>query len=228
MATPICRSPNKLHRHRAKPYAFRPQLVIMLKEPRAGQVKTRLASGIGVVAATALYRTMALSVVARLGRDARWQTVLAVSPSRAVNSRMFPRGLTIIPQAEGDLGHRIDHIFAVRPPGPVVIIGTDIPAITASDIADAFRALGHNDAVFGPSSDGGYWLVGLNRRPRIRKIAANVRWSSAHALADTAANLKNSQNAMLRDLDDIDSAADLATQMHLVGRRIQPRSCANK
>ncbi len=90
------------------------------------------------------------------------------------------------------------------PPGPVVIIGSDIPDIAASDIAAAFRALGSKSAVFGPARDGGYWLVGLRRRPRFIDPFANVRWSSEHALADTLANLADKEVAMLRTLSDID------------------------
>jgi glycosyltransferase A (GT-A) superfamily protein (DUF2064 family) len=90
------------------------------------------------------------------------------------------------------------------PRGPVVIIGSDIPDITAADIAAAFRALGSNSAVFGPAMDGGYWLVGLRRRPRFIDPFANVRWSSEYALADTIAHLKGEEIAMLRMLRDID------------------------
>ena len=87
------------------------------------------------------------------------------------------------------------------------IIGCDIPAANADDLAAAFRALGRADAVFGPAKDGGYWLVGLGPRRPARPFAA-VRWSSRHALADTLANFAGRRVAMLRLLADVDSAAD--------------------
>jgi glycosyltransferase A (GT-A) superfamily protein (DUF2064 family) len=93
------------------------------------------------------------------------------------------------------------------PPGPAVIVGSDIPDITAADIAGAFRALGSNDAVFGPATDGGYWLVGLRRRPCFFDPFTKVRWSSEYALADTLANLAGKNVAMLRTLSDIDDGA---------------------
>jgi hypothetical protein len=94
------------------------------------------------------------------------------------------------------------------PPGPVVIIGTDVPSIGPLHVACAFRLLGNHDAVFGPSADGGYWLVGLRRRPRIPEIFQDVRWSSRFALADTLANLGSLRVAQLEVLEDIDDGAD--------------------
>lgn len=93
--------------------------------------------------------------------------------------------------------------------GPVIIIGADIPAIRAREIAAAFRALRQADAVFGPAGDGGYWLVGLAPRQRAQPPFSNVRWSSPHALADTLRNLQGRRVAILTRKDDVDEAADL-------------------
>ncbi len=98
--------------------------------------------------------------------------------------------------------------FDLLPPGLVIIVGADIPGITNTHIADAFRALGHHDAVFGQADDGGYWLVGLKRSPRIRKIFQNIRWSGPHALSDTLANLTGARIAMLEPLIDVDDGED--------------------
>jgi rSAM/selenodomain-associated transferase 1 len=201
---------------------FAPRLVIMVKEPVAGRVKTRLARGIGMTAATTVYRVMLRSIAARLGRDPRWQTVLAVSPDAALTSSMLPRLRWRMVQGSGDLGVRLQNLFDNLPPGPVVVIGTDIPSITANDVAAAFRALGSHDAVFGPSHDGGYWLIGMRRRPHIVPAFARVRWSSAHALADTARNLAGLQVAHLRHHDDVDTADDLARLQRFIGRRVLP------
>ena len=203
-----------------------PRLVIMVKEPTAGRVKTRLARGIGVVAATAAYRVMLFSIAARLGSDPRWQTTLAISPDRALASRMLPQIKSRVPQGTGLLGDRLQRVFDVMPPGPVVVIGTDIPAITPAGIAAAFQALGSHDAVFGPSGDGGYWLVGLKRRPNVPRPFDSVRWSSEHALADTKENLirlkPRFKIAHLHPLDDVDTLDDLAEQQDFIGRRILP------
>lgn len=96
------------------------------------------------------------------------------------------------------------------PPGPVVIIGSDIPDISRGHISGAFAALGKTDAVFGPSEDGGYWLVGLRRRPRIADIFDDIRWSSEETLGDTLRNVKAAalSVAMLERLRDIDTGED--------------------
>jgi hypothetical protein len=93
--------------------------------------------------------------------------------------------------------------------GPTCIIGADIPGIEAPHIAQAFKALGDHDAVFGPAPDGGYWLVGLKHAPK-PGLFANVRWSTEHALADSRATLPDARIATIATLADVDTAADLA------------------
>ena len=88
-----------------------------------------------------------------------------------------------------------------------MLVGSDIPAITAADIATAFGALGQSEICFGPAPDGGYWLVGQAARARGTAMFADVRWSSEHALADTITNLAGREVAMLRQLTDVDDAA---------------------
>ncbi len=101
--------------------------------------------------------------------------------------------------------------FLRLPPGPVVLVGSDIPAMKPSHIAHAFRLLARHELVFGPASDGGFWLVGAQRRrPLPRSLYANVRWSTAHALADTRANIPETISVGMADmLDDVDTADDL-------------------
>jgi glycosyltransferase A (GT-A) superfamily protein (DUF2064 family) len=90
------------------------------------------------------------------------------------------------------------------PHGPVVIVGSDIPGITAEDVAKAFRALGNHDVVLGPAVDGGYWLAGQRRIPKTLRLFGGVRWSSPHALADTLKNAEGRNVALLRVLSDVD------------------------
>ena len=190
-----------------------PQLVIMAKTPQIGRVKTRLARDIGAVAAVRFFRATAAALIGRVAPDPRWRTVLALSPDRAVHEPgIWPDGLPRIAQGSGDLGARMGRLFRDLPPGPVVIIGADIPGIERRHIAQAFAALGRHDAVLGPAEDGGYWLVGLKRRPRVPEIFEGVRWSSAQTLADTAKNIRerNMILALLERLPDIDTGADYA------------------
>lgn len=190
-----------------------PQLVIMAKTPLIGRVKTRLARDIGGVEALRFFRGASAGLIRRVGGDPRWRTVLALAPDRAVyQPGIWPEGIPRIAQGGGDLGHRMGRLFRDLPPGPVVIVGADIPGIGACHVEAAFAALGRHDAVFGPAEDGGYWLVGLKRWPRVHDIFEGVRWSSEHALADTVTNVRRQSMsvAMLESLPDIDTGADYA------------------
>jgi uncharacterized protein len=195
-------------------------LVVMVKVPQAGRVKTRLARGIGAVRAVQFYRHTTNAVLGRVVSPREWRTLLAVAPDSGRKSRTFPAHIARIAQGSGDLGQRMQRVMDQMPPGPVLIIGSDIPGITASHIRRGFTALGSSDAVFGPAPDGGYWMVGLRRAPRVLRPFQNVRWSSAHALADTRANLKNLRVALIDTLQDIDDAADLAAMAGPRGRRV--------
>jgi len=184
-------------------------LVVFAKAPRMGRVKTRLARDIGSVPAWGFYRQALISLTRRLD-DARWQLVLGIAPDTAVNDPTWPAHLPRFAQGTGDLGQRMQRAFDILPPGPAIIIGADIPDIQPHHIAAAFQALGNHDAVFGPADDGGYWLVGQRRRPRIRQMFADVRWSGPHALSDTKRNLNGARIAELDVLSDIDDGTDFA------------------
>lgn len=113
-----------------------------------------------------------------------------------------------ISQGRGGLGQRMQRIFDRCGQGPLIIVGTDIPFITREGIAKAFRQLRRADAVFGRAEDGGYWLMGLRRRPKRLAPFENVRWSSPHALADTLKNLCSHRIAFAPTLFDIDTEKD--------------------
>lgn len=190
-------------------------LIVFAKEPRLGRVKTRLARDVGAVEATRFYRFALASLLRRLGRDPRWRTWLFVAPDSAAQTgygwpgRGWPSDLPVRPQGTGDLGTRMMRAITSLPPGPVVLIGADIPGIEAHHIQDALARLGKSEAVFGPATDGGYWLVGLARRRPLPDLFKYVRWSSPTALADTLANLpKGKSAAFCATLSDVDDGGD--------------------
>lgn len=184
----------------------RPKLVVMLKEPRPGRVKTRLGRDIGMVAAAWWFRHQVARLLRRL-EDPRWQLVLAVSPGTALHSRVWHAHLPRTPQGRGDLGARMRRLLRELP-GPVCIIGGDIPGIERRHIARAFRALGDHPAIFGPAPDGGFWLVGMRGRVPAT-LFRNIRWSGPHALADSIASLGGLPVALVDELADVDEAGDL-------------------
>lgn len=133
--------------------------MVIAKEPRPGKVKTRLcppctpeqAAGL---AAAALEDTTACLEAAELGTR---RLVLEGSPGRWV-----PAGWEVVPQAGGDLGHRLDAAFAGAG-HPALVVGMDTPQARPATIEWAAAALCRPgvDAVLGPATDGGYWLIGF-------------------------------------------------------------------
>lgn len=201
---------------------FAKHLVIMAKSPVMGRAKRRLAQEVGQVAALRFYRCSLSHTLLRLAHDSRWRTVLAVTPDRELDARVsnVATKLVRLPQGPGDLGARMQRFFARLPPGPVIIVGSDIPAIGPAHIAQAFRLLGHADAVFGPARDGGYWLIGLKRTPKILSPFGGVRWSGPLAFADTLGNLDGRRVAFAATLRDVDTKTDLGEERERVERLI--------
>jgi hypothetical protein len=181
---------------------------LMVKAPERGRAKTRLVRDVGEGAALRFYRHNTRVMIRRL-RDPRWRLALAIAPEPALAARWWPCDLPRIGQGGGDLGARMAHVLAQAMPGPVLVVGSDIPGITAGRIGAAFRALRGADAVIGPAADGGYWLVGLRRGPPPFGLFHDVRWSGPHARADTIANMRalGLHMALADTLSDVDDAA---------------------
>mgnify|MGYP001824267164 CR=1 FL=1 len=189
---------------------MRRKLVIMLKEPRPGRVKTRLGREIGMVPAAWWFRHQSARLIRRL-QDPRWDLTLAVSPdAEGLASRIWPGHLPRQPQGAGDLGDRMARLLRSARPGPVLIVGADIPGIAREHIWRGFRALGANEAVLGPAPDGGYWAIGLKRvSAQSPDLFRAVRWSSEHAMEDTFRSLGKARVAFIDTLADVDTAKDL-------------------
>ncbi len=196
-------------------------VVIFLKVPRLGRVKSRLAADVGMTEAWRFHRTASRAVARRLAADRRWRCWLAVAPDHG-DRLPWDQGCTVLPQGGGDLGARMGRVLRSLPPGPAVIVGSDIPAIRPVHVARAFDALAGRDAVFGPAPDGGYWLVGLRRRPRFFDPFGAVRWSAPETLADTLANLAGRKVALVDSLEDVDSVDAWRRQRGRAGMTVTP------
>lgn len=189
---------------------MKPRLIMMLKEPVPGRVKTRLGRDIGMVRAATWFRHNALRAIRRLD-DPRWDLVLAVSPDHAgLMSRVWPHHLTRVPQGRGDLGVRMGRLLRSSVTPRTCIVGADIPHISKRHITGAFAALGSHQAVLGPSEDGGFWLVGLRHGAHApSRLFSDVRWSTKFALRDTVASASSLDWALLDTLSDVDTVDDL-------------------
>ena len=189
----------------------RPTLIVMVKDPVPGRVKTRLGRDIGMVAAANWFRIQTRRLIREVSRDLRWRTVLALAPDpAAATSRCWPAHLDRQPQGGGDLGERMGRALSRAMPGPALLIGGDIPDVTRPRISNAFDVLKHSDAVLGPAPDGGFWCIGVRGPGLPRNLFRNVRWSTCHALADTIASIPEHKVGLAETLADVDTIDDLA------------------
>ncbi len=185
-------------------------LVIFLRAPKLGQVKTRLGAAIGSIKAVQFYRQCLKRTIETLV-DRRWTLEIALTPDGA----KIPTSATCRPQGRGDLGIRMAR--ALDRKGATLVIGTDIPHVTRAHIAKAFRALEGAQVVLGPATDGGYWLIGTSGPGRLR--LAPVRWSTSFALHDTRTALNRKRVAIVDQLGDVDTRDDYIALLRSGGAR---------
>ncbi len=195
---------------------LRPAVVLMMKAPLAGLVKTRLSPPLSAEEAASLAACFARDATACASRACR-TVVIAYAPAsgRATLETLLPGGLRWVEQRGAGLGERLETVSAEvfgMGFGPVVIIGADSPTLPPSYVESAAAALSNSraDAALGPTDDGGYYLVGL-RRPA-PGLFRGVDWSTPRAYAQTAGN---AARLGLRLLElppwyDVDTPEDLA------------------
>jgi uncharacterized protein len=187
-------------------------LVVFVKHPSPGAVKTRLAAAVGPEAAARLYRRIAERVLeATTPREGEYERLVFFDPPEALaEMRAWLPGVRLLAQAAGDLGARMSDAFArafLRGAERVVLVGTDAPAVARERVMEALSALDAADVVIGPAEDGGYYLLAL-REPR-PGLFAGVAWSTPSVRAQTlaraaAASLSVRELAPLRDVDTLE------------------------
>jgi uncharacterized protein len=185
------------------------QLIIFIKNPQLGKVKTRLAASIGADAALAIYH--------KLCQHTR-QTVLGVEVERQLyysdyidrhddwREELFVKHQQVGP----DLGARMNHAFqdSLKRGNKAVIIGSDCPQLTADLIQDAFHALAEHPFVLGPAKDGGYYLLGMSEP--YPELFHNIEWSTNKVAEMTLQRIhaKTKSCLLLPTLSDIDTIED--------------------
>ncbi|MEL6335984.1 MAG: TIGR04282 family arsenosugar biosynthesis glycosyltransferase [Pseudomonadota bacterium] len=193
----------------------RPVVIVFVKEPQPGRVKTRLARDIGTVGAAWWFRHQATRLIRHLGRDPRFELWLAVSPDRAgLASRVWQPGIPRLAQGGGDLGRRMLRALNAAGPRPAAVIGSDVPGLEAAVVMAALQRLGGADTVLGPAPDGGFWLIARRAGLRLPEhLLDGVAWSTEHARAQTLARLSRhpgaARAALAGTLADVDTVADL-------------------
>jgi rSAM/selenodomain-associated transferase 2/rSAM/selenodomain-associated transferase 1 len=197
-----------------------PYLIVFGRYPRVGKTKTRLIPALGPVGAAALQKRLAEKTVATARQTAiriGARLVFCHDGGREQQLRQWLGGRPIHfrPQATGDLGRRMHLAMQCAFDGGarrVVLVGTDIPGLTAAILEQAFAALDEKDLVIGPSIDGGYWLVGMTRP---ENIFDGITWSRPDVLENTLtlARRKGMTPGLLDPLNDLDTPGDLAREM---------------
>jgi rSAM/selenodomain-associated transferase 1 len=196
------------------------QVIVFLKAPRPGLVKTRLSATMGAEAACTAYRQLVGTVLDHVsGLPA---VTLCYSPDDAAREiePWLRGGWSLQSQGEGDLGQRMSRAFSrafQNGARRVVIIGSDCPTMAVQDIEDAWTALETNHLVLGPATDGGYWLMGLHQAEPI--LFEGISWSTESVFQETLSRAKAGglHVKLLRTLSDIDTEADWKTYLRAKG-----------
>jgi len=190
-------------------------VIVFMRQPVLGRVKTRLARETGSLAAWQFYRRASDRLLRRLRAEPTWDVVVAWAAPPEPPALFRPGDLL---QGPGDIGQRMERCLRAVPAGPAVLLGADIPAVRPRHIRRAFACLRQAPLVLGPARDGGFWLVGAHNPAFLQRplFAADIRWSSPETLADVLTGLR--QPVALADmLADVDYAADLPPPASLTG-----------
>jgi len=192
------------------------RIVVLAKAPVPGGAKTRLIPALGAEGAARLAHRLLDHALEAAGVSGAGPVELCMTPPPGDGAWAgvdLPAGVALTDQGEGDLGARMAravHRVTREPQGPpVLLMGTDCPALTAPVIREAARQLAHHDAVLVPVADGGYGLLGL--RADCPEVFAAMPWSTAAVAGETLRRLAAQGLRVWRGplLHDIDEPADL-------------------
>ena len=190
-------------------------LGVMARAP-SSPGKTRLAPHFSPADLRALQRAFVSDALAVACASTSVETIVFVTPDEAVPEvrALAPRELPVVPQGTGDLGARMRratrHLIVDRTCEAAILIGTDVPMLTAADIETAAAALrGRTDLVLGPADDGGYYLTGMRRV--IDAVFDGIEWGTDRVLSQTiaAATCAGMRVQTIANLYDVDTIEDL-------------------
>ena len=193
-------------------------LLIFIRNPELGKVKTRLAATIGNGNALKVYEEL-LRYTQQITENLPFRKVLYYADEMLENDRWPNPVYEKRAQISGDLGIKMLRAFTetfASGAGQVVLIGSDCYELTSEILEEAFRQLEKHDAVIGPAADGGYYLAGFSRlNPGVFQ---NKTWSTATVFQETIQDLKQAGYSYftLPELNDVDEEKDLGTLRHLL------------
>lgn len=191
-----------------------PLLLVFLRPPERGRVKTRLAKAIGENEALSVYQRLVQHTI-RVAEHVPWAKQFWFADHLPMDGSLAITAAMRIQQGN-DLGQRMSHAFEeafAHGFAPVVIIGTDCPGLSEKILTNAAQRLLDHEVVIGPATDGGYYLLGM--RTPFPGLFDNMAWSTSTVLQDTLEKCRSAHrsHALLPILGDVDVAEDL----HLMG-----------
>ncbi|MDA2918083.1 TIGR04282 family arsenosugar biosynthesis glycosyltransferase [Desulfobacterota bacterium AH_259_B03_O07] len=165
--------------------------------------------------AAEIYSFLAKSIIDKVIKSNSYNLTLFFDPpnkKRDIINWLNNKNYELIPQDGDSLGNRMANAFdTVFSQGynKAIIIGTDCMEISIDLISRAFQSLSKTEVVLGPSEDGGYYLIGLNKT--IHEIFYGIQWSTKHVLHQTLNKLtrRNHEYQLLETLRDIDTIRDI-------------------
>ena len=184
-------------------------LIILFKNPILGRAKTRLAKDIGDEAALEIYQNL-LSITKETTSSVEALKLLFYSDFIDTEDDWRMGKIEKQLQSKGDLGQRMETAleYAFEKAQHVLIMGSDCPEITPDLINHAFDVLNHSDIVIGPSEDGGYYLLGMQKW--LPELVRDKPWSTDEVLMLTLSQAIEMGNRtyLLPPLNDIDTLED--------------------
>ena len=192
-------------------------VTLMAKFPIKGEVKTRLAAQVGQDRALEIYKALLENTIekCRPGKKEDYCFGLAITPVNLLErfTVEYPGLDFYFPQNGDDLGSRMNHalnqILSDKDNQKAILIGADIPDLRDEIIEDALSGLNENDLVFGPTVDGGYYLIGL--KSPAPWLFEGISWGGTDVL-ETSLRYADQQGLsyhLLKQLSDLDRWEDL-------------------
>src|SRR5437016_5487659 len=184
------------------------KLLVFVKAPRPGAVKTRLAQTIGDVPACAAYRRIVATLLNHLQNLGAVELCFTPDDAIAEIQPWLEKGWQAAPQGDGDLGLRLHSAFErafAAGAQRVLAIGSDCPMVTVELLREAWDGLRSHDVVLGPASDGGYWVIGL--RQVHPELFQNIPWSTEDVFGESLKRIHRAGLSIhvLRELADVDT-----------------------
>jgi len=189
-------------------------VLLFIKAPFKGRVKSRLAAAVGEEAALDLYKNFILDIIDALSTSGYPFTIFFYPPDAEETITTWLVGHPAAPQVGSDLGERMELAFEkIFSEGftRAILIGSDIPDLTPAVFHEALESLNENDAVIGPAADGGYYMIGFNRKSFQPRIFRGIPWSTDTVFRETMDIMQDSSLRvhLVPQWKDVDSLEDL-------------------